>query len=114
MPVSIPGMPAESPAGGIKPPQYFVPGVAGDHGEPIAQFFQVGEYLFPNNLPANAHGNGYADPNILIPIAIESVQTDGGAFNVREGNDSVNAAMTFGLRAIAWSPWCASPPIRAT
>jgi hypothetical protein len=32
MPISIPGMPVESPAGGIKPPQYFVPGVAGDHG----------------------------------------------------------------------------------
>lgn len=98
MPVSIPGMPVESPAGGIKPPQYFAPGVAGDHGEPIAQFFQIGSYLFPNNLPANAHGNGYADPNPLIPIAIESVQTDGGAFNVREGNNSVNAAMIFGLR----------------
>ena len=98
MPISIPGMPAQSPAGGIKPPQYFVPGVAGDHGEPIAQYFQVGKYLFPNNLPANAHGNGYADPNTLIPIAIESVQTDGGAFNVREGNNSVNAAAIFGLR----------------
>jgi len=98
MPISIPGMPVESPAGGIKPPQYFVPGVAGDHGEPIGQFFQIGSYLFPNNLPANAHGNGYADPNILIPIAIESVQTDGGAFNIREGNNSVNAAMIFSLR----------------
>ncbi|MBI3940159.1 MAG: TonB-dependent receptor [Acidobacteria bacterium] len=98
MPISIPGAPVESPAGGIKPPQYFVPGVAGDHGEPIAQFFQIGRYLFPNNLPANAHGNGYADPNILIPIAIESVQTDGGAFNVLEGNNSVHAAMIFGLR----------------
>lgn len=98
MPVSIPGMPAESPAGGVKPPQYFVPGVAGDHGEPIAMFFQVGGYLFPNNLPANAHGNGYADPNVIIPAAIETVQTDGGAFNVREGNNSVNAAITFGLR----------------
>ena len=98
MPISIPGMPVESPAGGIKPPQYFVPGVAGDHGEPIAQFFQIGSFLFPNNLPANAHGNGYADPNTLIPIAIESVGTDGGAFNVREGNNSVNGAMIFGLR----------------
>jgi hypothetical protein len=98
MPISIPGMPVESPAGGIKPPQYFVPGVAGDHGEPIAQFFQIGSFLFPNNLPANAHGNGYADPNTLIPIAIESVATDGGAFNVREGNNSVNSAMIFGLR----------------
>ncbi len=98
MPISIPGMPVESPAGGVKPPQYFVPGVAGDHGEPIAMFFQVGGFLFPNNLPANAHGNGYADPNVIIPIAIESVQTDGGAFNVREGNNSVNTSMIFGLR----------------
>jgi hypothetical protein len=98
MPLSIPGMPVESPAGGIKPPQYFVPGVAGDHGEPIAMFFQVGGFLFPNNLPANAHGNGYADPNVVIPIAIESAQTDGGAFNVREGNNSVNSSVVFGLR----------------
>ncbi len=98
MPVSIPGMPVESPAGGVKPPQYFAPGVAGDHGEPIAMFFQVGGYLFPNNLPANAHGNGYADPNVVIPVAIESVQTDGAAFNVREGNNSVNSSITFGLR----------------
>jgi len=98
MPISIPGMPVESPAGGVKPPQYFAPGVAGDHGEPIAMFFQVGGYLFPNNLPANAHGNGYADPNVLIPVAIASVQTDGAAFNVREGNNSVNSSITFGLR----------------
>jgi len=98
MPISIPGMPVESPAGGVKPPQYFAPGVAGDHGEPIAMFFQVGGYLFPNNLPANAHGNGYADPNVIIPVAIESVQTDGAAFNVREGNNSVNSSITFGLR----------------
>ncbi|GAC1673911.1 MAG: hypothetical protein PVS2B2_07620 [Candidatus Acidiferrum sp.] len=97
MPISIPGLPVESPAGGVKPPQYFVPGIAGDHGEPIAMFLQVGGFLFQNNLPANAHGNGYADPNVIIPIAIETVQTDGGAFNVREGNHSVNAAIVFGL-----------------
>lgn len=98
MPVSIPGMPVESPAGGVKPPQYFVPGVAGDHGEPIAMFFQVGGFLFPNNLPVNAHGNGYADPNIIIPGAIEAIETDGAAFNVREGNNAVNAAIVFGLK----------------
>ena len=98
MPISIPGMPVESPAGGVKPPQYFVPGVAGDHGEPIAMFFQIGGFLFQNNLPANAHGNGYADPNVIIPVAIETVETDGGAFNVREGNNSVNTAIVFGLR----------------
>jgi len=98
LPISIPGMPVESPAGGVKPPQYFLPGVAGDHGEPIAMFFQVGGFLFPNNLPSNAHGNGYADPNVIVPTAIQSVQTDGGAFNVREGNNSVNSSIVLGLR----------------
>ena len=91
-PISIPGYPIETASSGIKAPQYFAPGVAGDHGEPIAQYIQVGSYLVPNNLSANAHGNGYTDPNIYIANAIESVQVDGGAFNVREGNHALNLA----------------------
>ncbi|HEY6763793.1 MAG TPA: TonB-dependent receptor [Candidatus Sulfotelmatobacter sp.] len=98
-PVSVPGYPIETASSGIKAPQYFAPGVAGDHGEPIAQYIAVGSYLVPNNLSANAHGNGYADPNIFIPETIESVQVDGGAFNVREGNHAVNLAATYGLRS---------------
>jgi Carboxypeptidase regulatory-like domain len=98
-PISIPGVPIETASGGIKAPQYFAPGVAGDHGEPIAQYLAVGSYLVPNNLSANAHGNGYADPNIFVPQVIENVQVDGGAFNVREGNHSVNLAATYGLRS---------------
>lgn len=94
-PISIPGLPIETASGGIKAPQYFAPGVAGDHGEPIAQFFQVGNYLFPNNLPANAHGNGYSDPNFLIAPIIEAVTVDGGAFNVREGNHSIDLATAY-------------------
>jgi hypothetical protein len=98
-PVSLPGYPIETASSGIKAPQYFAPGVAGDHGEPIAQYLAVGSYLLPNNLSANAHGNGYADPNILIPEVIESVEVDGGAYNVREGNHSVNLSATYGLRS---------------
>jgi Carboxypeptidase regulatory-like domain len=98
-PVSIPGYPIETASSGIKAPQYFAPGVAGDHGEPIAQYIAVGSYLVPNNLSANAHGNGYSDPNIFIPEALASVQVDGGAFNVREGNHSVNLAATYKLRS---------------
>ena len=94
-PISIPGLPIETASGGIKAPQYFAPGVAGDHGEPIAQFFQIGNFLYPNNLPANAHGNGYSDPNVLIAPVIEGVMIDGGAFNVREGNHSVDLAATY-------------------
>ena len=97
-PVSIPGMPIETASGGIKAPQYFVPGVAGDHGEPVAQYISVGAYLVPNNLSANAHGNGYADPNIFIPAALGNVTTDGGAFNVLEGNHALNLASTYSLR----------------
>jgi hypothetical protein len=96
-PISIPGYPIETASSGIKAPQYFAPGVAGDHGEPIAQYIQVGSYLVPNNLSANAHGNGYADPNIFIAGVIESVQVDGGAYNVREGNHALNLAAIYGL-----------------
>jgi hypothetical protein len=98
-PVSIPGYPIETASSGIKAPQYFAPGVAGDHGEPIAQFIQVDSYLAPNNLSANAHGNGYTDPNIYIPDVIESVEVDGGAFNVREGNHALNLGTTYALRS---------------
>jgi hypothetical protein len=83
--------------------------VAGDHGEPIAQFIQVGTYLMPNNLTANAHGNGYSDPKVKVPAIIESARTDGGAFNVREGDHSVDLAATYVIRpslqpfATAWS-----------
>ncbi len=98
-PISIPGYPIETASSGIKAPQYFAPGVAGDHGEPIAQYIQVGSYLVPNNLSANAHGNGYSDPNIYIASVIESVQVDGGAYNVREGNHALNLAAIYGLRS---------------
>jgi hypothetical protein len=97
-PASVPGYPVETASGGIKAPQYFAPGVAGDHGAPIAQFIAIGSYLVPNNLSANAHGNGYADPNLLIPQALSYVQIDGGSFNVLEGNHSVNLAAAYGLR----------------
>jgi hypothetical protein len=97
-PVSVPGFPSETASGGVKAPQYFAPGVAGDHGEPVAQYIQIGDFLFQNNLPANAHGNGYADPNLLIPAAIGNVATDAGAFDVRHGNNAVNLAVAYGLR----------------
>jgi len=97
-PVSIPGMPIETASGGIKAPQYFVPGVAGDHGEPIAQYIAVGDYLTSNNLSANAHGNGYADPNIYVSAALGGVQTDGGTFNILEGNHALNVAATYSFR----------------
>ena len=94
-PISIPGLPIETASGGIKAPQYFAPGVMADHGEPIAQYIAVGSYLVTNNLSANAHGNGYSDPNIYVSGALAGVTTDGGAFNVLEGNHALNLAATY-------------------
>jgi len=99
VPISIPGYPAETASGGIKAPQYFAPGVASDHGVLIAQFVKVGDFLFPNNLSANAHGNGYADPNLLIPQTIGGVESDGAAFDVRYGDHAVNLSTTYRLRS---------------
>jgi hypothetical protein len=55
----------------------------------------VGGYLVTNNLSANAHGNGYSDPNIYVSGALVGVTTDGGAFNVLEGNHALNLAATY-------------------
>jgi hypothetical protein len=98
VPFSVPGFPTETASGGIKAPQYFAPGVAGDHGEPIAQFFQIGDFLFQNNLTANAHGNGYADPNIIIPEVVSGVAVDNAAFNARYGDHSINLAVNYTVR----------------
>ncbi len=99
VPVSVPGFPAETASGGIKAPQYFAPGVAGDHGEPIGQYVSIGSFLLPNNLTANAHGNGYADPNFLVSSIVGGVLVDGGAFNVRYGDHAVNLAVAYDLRS---------------
>ena len=96
-PFSIPGLPVETASGGIKAPQYFSPGVAGDHGEPISQYLAINGSLFPNNLSANAHGNGYADPNIVIPATIDSVKLQDPAFNARYGNHAVELATTYNV-----------------
>ena len=98
VPLSVPGYPTETASGGIKAPQYFAPGVAGDHGEPIAQFFQIGGFLFQNNLTANAHGNGYADPNFVIGSTVGGVVVDDAAYNARYGDHSINLAVTYDVK----------------
>ena len=95
LPSPSPDTPSRPPPAASRLPSTSPPGFAGDHGEPIAQYLAVGAYLLPNNLSANAHGNGYADPNLFIPSALESVQVDGGAFNVLEGNHAVNLAAVY-------------------
>jgi len=53
--------------------------------------------LFRSWAVEGAHGNGYADPNVLIANTIASVSTDGDAFNVREGNHAVDLGVSYGF-----------------
>ena len=66
-PVSIPGYPIETASSGIKAPQYFAPGVAGDHGEPIAQFIAVGTYLVRTTCPRTRTATATPIPMSLSP-----------------------------------------------
>lgn len=98
VPLSVPGYPVDTASGGIKAPQYFAPGVAGDHGEPIAQFLAFGSFLFQNNLTANAHGNGYADPNFIIAPTIADVLVDNAGYDARYGDHAIDLAVTYAIR----------------
>jgi hypothetical protein len=97
-PISIPGYPIETASSGIKAPQYFAPGVAGDHGEPIAQYIQVGSYLVPNNLSANAHGNGYSDPNIILRARLRAFRWMAALQRAR-GQSRAEPGAIYGLRS---------------
>jgi hypothetical protein len=64
-PISIPGLARETASGGTKAPQYVAPGVAGDHGEPIAQYFQIGIFSIQTTCPPIPTGTA-------MPIRISS------------------------------------------
>ena len=49
-PIAIPAYPHETASSSAAG---FAPGVAGDHGEPIAPYILAGSYLTPNNVSAN-------------------------------------------------------------
>jgi hypothetical protein len=85
------------PRGESKLPNTLLPAWRAITGSRLGSTFKSVVILLSNNLSANAHGNGYADPNILVPAVIKNVQVDGGAFNVREGNHSQNLSETYGL-----------------
>ncbi len=67
----------------------------------------MGGYQFQNNLTANAHGNGYADPNIVIPDTISGVEVDNAAFNARYGDHAIDLAVNYriGDRLAPFTDW---------
>ncbi|MDR3737389.1 MAG: TonB-dependent receptor [Terracidiphilus sp.] len=80
---TVPGLIITQHAGGGKANQYFLRGFNLDHGTDIAIFLDD----MPLNLPSHAHGEGYADMNIVIPEFVQRVNFEKGPYYADIGND---------------------------
>src|SRR5579862_1959202 len=79
---TIPGVIITQHAGGGKANQYFLRGFNLDHGTDFAVFLDD----MPLNLPSHAHGEGYADMNVVIPELVERVDYEKGPYCPDVGN----------------------------
>jgi hypothetical protein len=79
---TVPGVIITQHAGGGKANQYFLRGFNLDHGTDFAIFIDD----MPLNLPSHAHGEGYADMNIVIPEFVKRVNFEKGPYYADIGN----------------------------
>jgi outer membrane cobalamin receptor len=79
---AVPGLIITQHAVGGKANQYFLRGFNLDHGTDFAIFIDD----MPLNLPSHAHGEGYADMNIVIPELVQRVNYEKGPYYADVGN----------------------------
>ncbi|MGC9158622.1 MAG: TonB-dependent receptor, partial [Terracidiphilus sp.] len=90
---TIPGLIVTQHAGGGKANQYFLRGFNLDHGTDFAIFLDG----MPLNLPSHAHGEGYADMNVVIPEFVERINARKGPYyaDVGDYGSAGNAQIVF-------------------
>ena len=81
---TVPGLIITQHAGGGKANQYFLRGFNLDHGTDFAVFLDG----MPLNLPSHAHGEGYADMNIVIQEFVQRLNYEKGPYYAEVGNYS--------------------------
>jgi len=81
---TVPGLIITQHAGGGKANQYFLRGFNLDHGTDFAVFLDG----MPLNLPSHAHGEGYADMNVVIPEFVQRLNYEKGPYYAEIGNYS--------------------------
>jgi TonB family protein len=79
-----PGLMVVQHAGGGKANQYLLRGFDADHGTDVAFTFDG----IPLNMVTHAHGQGYSDPNWIIPELVERVDVSKGPYFVENGDFS--------------------------
>ena len=83
---AAPGLAVVQHSGSGKANQYYLRGYNLDHGTDLAIFWDD----IPINLPTNAHGQGYADLNFLIPETLAGLEVRKGPYFADVG-DFANA-----------------------
>ncbi len=90
---TVPGLILTQHAGGGKANQYFLRGFNLDHGTDFA----ISIDGLPVNMRTHAHGQGYADLNILIPELVERLDYVKGVYATRNGDLSSAGSADFKL-----------------
>ncbi len=90
---TVPGMVVTQHAGGGKANQYFLRGFNLDHGTDFALSLDG----MPLNMRTHAHGQGYADLNLLLPELLERVDYFKGTYTARNGDLSSAGSADFHL-----------------
>jgi hypothetical protein len=85
---TVPGVIITQHAGGGKANQYFTRGFNLDHGTDFA----IDLDGMPLNLPTHAHGQGYADMNIVIPELLDRLDFEKGPYYAANGDFSTVGA----------------------
>jgi hypothetical protein len=91
---NVPGLVVRQHQGGGKAPQYLLRGFNADHGTD----FLVSVDGVPVNLPSHAHGQGYSDPNFVIPETIETLQLRKGPYFPELGDFATAGALNLVTR----------------
>lgn len=85
----VPGLITTQHSGEGKANQYYLRGYNLDHGTDLA----ISVAGVPMNLPTNAHGQGYADLNFLIPELVQRMNFRKGPYYAEEGDFSSAGAV---------------------
>lgn len=88
---NVPGLLVVQHQGGGKAFQYFIRGFDNDHG---TDFLLVTDGM-PVNLVSQAHGQGWADSNYIIPETVEGIRLFKGPYFAEFGDFAVAGALAF-------------------
>lgn len=91
---NVPGLIATQHSGTGKANQYFLRGFNLDHGTDLAGYVDG----LPINQRSHGHGQGYLDPNFLIPELVERIDYTKGPYHAEQGDFASAGSLSFRTR----------------